>query len=69
MNKKAFFVISLISVGLTTLGLLVDSDPKNSSMWTTVFEYFAMLTLIFTAITLLFMVSKIVFKNKTQKTT
>lgn len=69
MSKKAFFVISLISVGLTTLGLLVDSDPKNSSMWTTVFEYFAMLTLIFTAITLLFMVSKIVFKNKTQKTT
>lgn len=67
MSKKAFFVISLISLGLTTLGLLVDSDPKNSSLWTTAFEYFAMLTLIFTAITLLFMVSKIVFKVITQK--
>jgi hypothetical protein len=68
MNKKAFFVIFLISLGLTTLGLLVDSDPKNSNLWTTVFEYFAMLTLIFTAIALLFMVSKIVFKHRTQKT-
>ena len=68
MSKKAFFVISLISLGLTTLGLIVDSDPKNSSLWTTVFEYFAMLTLIFTAIALLFMGSKIVFKPRTQKT-
>jgi hypothetical protein len=55
-------------LGLTTLGLIVDSDPKNSSLWTTVFEYFAMLTLIFTAIALVFMGSKIVFKHIAQKT-
>lgn len=67
MNKKAFFVIFLISLGLTTLGLLIDSDPQNANLWTTVFEYFVMLSLLFTAIAILFLISKTVFKHVTQK--
>ncbi len=67
MNKKALFVIFLVSLGLTTLGLLIDSDPQNTNLWTTVFEYFAMVSILFTAIATVFLISKTVFKHVTQK--
>lgn len=67
MNKKANFVIFLFSVGLTTLGFLIDGDPQNSSIWTTMFEYVAMLLITFTAILLLYGISKFLFKHIKQK--
>jgi hypothetical protein len=67
MNTKEIITILLISLGITTLGLLIDTDPKNNSLWTTVFEYVAMLTFIFTAITLLYIVSVFAFKKIKQK--
>jgi len=67
MNKKTIFVIFLISLGLTTFGLLIDSDPQNNSLWTTVFEYIAMLILTFTAIAILSGISNFIFKQPKQK--
>jgi hypothetical protein len=68
MNKKTIFVIFLVSLGLTTLGLLIDSDPKNNSIWNTMFEYIAMLILTFTAIVILYEISNFVFTQIKQKT-
>ena len=68
MNKKAIFVIFLVSLGLTTFGLLIDSDPQNNSLWTTMFEFIAMLLLTFTAILIFYGISNFVLKQLKQKT-
>ena len=58
------FIISII---ITTFGFLIDSDPINANLWVTVFEYFAMTTLIFIVITILYGTSNFVFKNIKRK--
>ncbi len=62
-KKKDYLLILLISFGLTTLGLLVDSDPKNESVWTTVFEFFAMLAIIFAVVSILYFSSIFMFRK------
>jgi competence protein ComGC len=52
---------------MTTLGLLIDSDPKNNSLWTTIFEYVAMLILTFIVILLLYGIPNFVFKQLRRK--
>jgi len=53
-NKKELLAILSVSLLLTTVGILVDSDAKNLSAWTTVFEYVAMLTIIFVSLSLIY---------------
>ena len=48
---------------MTTIGMLVDSDPKNLSAWTTTFEYFAMLTILFTGLFLIYCAVNFLFKK------
>ena len=53
MNKNEIITVLLILFDLTTFGLIVDSDPKNPNVWTTVTEYILMLIATFTIITIL----------------
>jgi heme/copper-type cytochrome/quinol oxidase subunit 4 len=62
-KKKDYLLVLLISFGLTTLGLLIDTDPKNESIWTTVFEFFAMLAIIFVSVSMLYFVSIFLFRK------
>jgi len=62
-TKKELIAISVVSFLLTTIGLMVDSDPKNLSIWTTVFEYFAMLAIIFASLSLIYYVVTFIFRN------
>ncbi len=62
-KKKDYLLILLISFGLTTLGLLIDTDPKNESVWTTVFEFFAMLAITFVAISILYFGAGFLFRK------
>ena len=63
MNKKKLISVLIISIGLTTFGLIMDSDPKNQNVWTTVFEYIAMLIITFTIITILYFFGIFTFKK------
>lgn len=47
----------MVSIALTTLGILIDRDEPNSNLWTTVFEYFAMLAIIFVLTTVTFILA------------
>lgn len=62
-KKKELVLILSVSILLTTVGLLVDSDPKNLSAWTTAFEYFAMLTIVFVSLSLLYYIAILSFKK------
>ena len=63
MNKKKLISVLIISIGLTTFGLIMDSDPKNQNVWTTVFEYIAMVIITFTIITILYFFGIFTFKK------
>ena len=64
MTKKIeLIVIISLSVLLTTIGLLVDSDPKNESAWTTVIEYFAMFTIILAITSILYYGSTFILRR------
>ncbi len=67
MHKKDLTSILIISFIITTFGFLIDSDPMPANLWITVFEYFAMTTLIFIVITIFYGTSKFIFKNIKQK--
>ena len=62
-KKKEILAILLLSILLTTTGILVDSDPKNSSVWTTIFEYFAMLTILFVILILIYYLVSFSFRK------
>lgn len=63
MNKKEIITVLLISFVITTFGLIVDSDPKNPYVWTTVIEYILMLIATFTIITILSFLVIFIFKK------
>ena len=63
MNKKEIITVLLISFGITTFGLIVDSDPKNQNVWTTVTDYIYMLIATFTIITILSFLVIFIFKK------
>ena len=63
MNKKEIITVLLISFGITTFGLIVDSDPKNQNVWTTVTDYIYMLIATFTIITILSFFAIFTFKK------
>jgi hypothetical protein len=67
MNKKAILVISIISLVLTTLGLVIDSDPRNDSLWTTSFEYIVMLMITFTVFLLFYAITNFVYTQVKRK--
>ncbi|KFE99270.1 hypothetical protein IX39_00905 [Chryseobacterium formosense] len=49
--KKKISTIFIISSMLTTVGFLMDGDPKEPSMTMRFTEYFAMLSILFLLIT------------------
>jgi len=53
-KKRELLIILLVSIVLTTLGVIVDDDPKELGVLPTAFEYFAMLTLIFLILSLIY---------------
>lgn len=67
MNKKAILVIFIISLVLTSLGLFIDSDPRNDSFWTTSFEYIVMLIITFTVILLFYSITNFVYAQVKRK--
>lgn len=64
--KKKLLNILIISVCLTIVGVLVDSDEPNPSIWTNVFELLMMTILIFTIISFIYFVTKFAFKKVLQ---
>lgn len=67
MDKKDITSIFIISLLLTTFGFLIDSDPINANLWVSVFEYFALTTLIFIVITIFYGALNFVVKNVKRK--
>lgn len=67
MNKKVILVIFIISLVLTSLGLVIDSDSRNDSFWTTSFEYIVMLIITFTVILLFYSITNFVYAQVKRK--
>jgi len=53
-KKKELLIILSVSTLLSTIGMFVDTDPGNLSTWTMIFEYFAMLTITFASLSLIY---------------
>jgi len=61
--KKSLLNILVISLALTIIGLLMDSDPKEPSMLMRFAEFFAMTTLLFVLISALYYTANFAYKK------
>jgi hypothetical protein len=63
MKRRELIIIILLSIVVNTIGFLLDSDLKNSSIWTTILEYFMMLGLTFILFSIIYGVIAFVIKK------
>jgi hypothetical protein len=64
--KIALLTILVISICLSLFGFLVDSDPSNPNVMTTVFELAMMTVLVFVILTTLYFTATYTFKKVKQ---
>ena len=62
-HKNILSFILVISICLSLLGLLVDSDPRNPNVITTVFEIAMMTLLLFVILTTVYFAAIYLFKK------
>ena len=60
-NKIVFIYLFVVSIALSILGFLVDSDPRPANISTPIFEIFAMSLIIFGFLALLYFGFKSIF--------
>ena len=60
-NKIVFIYLFVVSIALSILGFLVDSDPRPANISTPIFEIFAMSLILFVFLALLYFGFKSIF--------
>ena len=61
--KRSIFKILVISFVISTIGMIIDGDPKEASILLRFVEYFAMAATIFILISTVYLCTNFIFKK------
>lgn len=61
--KKSLLKILMLSSILTTIGLIMDGDPKEPSMLMRFVEFFAMIGILFLALSLIYFAALFTYRK------